>query len=110
MTESRDVPEPENILREPEVVSLALVQAGTISSSYTEKISKYIKDNTTGVLTTKKLESLVLDYDETVRSYKQVTALRSVSGFQVLRILESPEFKEFIEEMNEVLLEVEEVK
>ena len=103
LTEAINAAESQNILREPEVVALALVQAGTIPSTYTEKIGNYIKENTNGVLTTRRLESLVLDYDETVRTFKQVTALRGVSGFQVLRILESPEFKEFIEGMEEAL-------
>jgi hypothetical protein len=103
------VPEPQNILREPEVVALALCQAGTISNAYVEKIGNYIKENVKGTLTTSKLESLVLDYDETVRSYKQVTALRSVSGFEVLKVLESPDFKEFIEEMEASLDELNEL-
>lgn len=109
LTEDMTAPEPKNILREPEVVALALVQAGTISQSYVEKIGNYIKDNMKGTLTTDKLESLVLDYDETVRSYKQVTALRSVSGFEVLKVLESPDFKEFIEEMEASLDELNEL-
>ena len=109
LTEDMTAPEPKNILREPEVVALALVQAGTISQSYVEKIGNYIKDNMKGTLTTDKLESLVLDYDETVRSYKQVTALRSVSGFEVLKVLESPDFKEFIEEMEASLDELDEL-
>ena len=109
LTEDVTAPEPKDILREPEVVALALVQAGTISQSYVEKIGNYIKDNMKGTLTTDKLESLVLDYDETVRSYKQVTALRSVSGFEVLKVLESPDFKEFIEEMEASLDELDEL-
>ena len=109
LTEDVTAPEPKDILREPEVVALALVQAGTISQSYVEKIGNYIKDNMKGTLTTDKLESLVLDYDETVRSYKQVTALRSVSGFEVLKVLESPDFKEFIEEMEASLDELNEL-
>ena len=109
LTEDMTAPEPKNILREPEVIALALVQAGTISQSYVEKIGNYIKDNMKGTLTTDKLESLVLDYDETVRSYKQVTALRSVSGFEVLKVLESPDFKEFIEEMEASLDELNEL-
>lgn len=109
LTEDRTAPEPKDILREPEVVALALVQAGTISQSYVEKIGNYIKNNMKGTLTTDKLESLVLDYDETVRSYKQVTALRSVSGFEVLKVLESPDFKEFIEEMEASLDELDEL-
>ena len=96
-----------NILREPEVVALALCQAGTISHSYVEKITAYIKNNTKGTLTTDRLESLVLDYDETVRSYKQVTALRSVSGSAIVKVLESSDFKEMAEEMEVVLDEIE---
>lgn len=101
--------EPQNILREPEIVALALCQAGTIPNSYTEKLGNYIKDNTKGVLTTDKLESLVLDYDETVRSYKQVTALRGVCGLTIFNILESPDFKELVEEMEQALDEFDEL-
>jgi hypothetical protein len=103
------VPEPQNILREPEVVALALCQAGVISNSYVAKIADYIKNNAKGTLTTDKLESLVLDYDETFRSYKQVTALRGVSGFTVLKVLESPDFKEMVDEMEATLEELDEL-
>ena len=109
LVEERTEAEPQNILREPEVVALALCQAGTISNSYVEKLGNYIKDNTKGTLTTKQLESLVLDYDETVRSYKQVTALRGVSGMTVLRVLESPDFKEMIDEMENAIEEFDEL-
>lgn len=98
--------EAKDVLREPEVVALALCQAGTISNSYVEKIGDYIKRNTKGTLTTDRLESLVLDYDETVRSYKQVTALRSVNGLGVLEILESPDFKEMVDEMEKALADI----
>lgn len=109
LVEDMTNPEPQNILREPEIVALALCQAGTIPNSYTEKLGNYIKDNTKGVLTTDKLESLVLDYDETVRSYKQVTALRGVCGLTIFNILESPDFKELVEEMEQTLDEFDEL-
>lgn len=100
-----DMSAPKDILREPEVVALALCHDGVISQSYIEKVGTYIKENTKGVLTTEKLESLVLDYDETFRTYKQVTALRSVSGLGILATLESPDFKEYTEEMESILVE-----
>lgn len=103
-----DMSAPKDILREPEVVALALCHDGVISQSYTEKVGTYIKENTKGVLTTEKLESLVLDYDETFRTYKQVTALRSVSGLGILATLESPDFKEYTEEMESILAEFKE--
>ena len=90
---------PQNILREPEVVALALVQAKVIPQSYAEKVGSYIKDNTKGTLTTTQLESLVLDYDETFRSYKQVTAIREIDGDSIFSLLESSDFQELIEEM-----------
>lgn len=93
----------EDILRESEVVALALVQAGYIPKSYIEKIGSYIEDNRGATLTTSRLESLVMDYDETLRSYKQVTALREVSGHAVMRILESDSFKEFVAELENEL-------
>ena len=107
LTEKRNEAETKEILREPEVVALALCQAGTISNSYVSKIGDYIKNNAKGNLTTAKLESLVLDYDETFRSYKQVTALRCVSGFEVIRILESPDFKELIDSMEDFITEID---
>ena len=109
LVEERTEAEPQDILREPEVVSLALCQAGVIPNSYISKIGDYIKNNTKGILTTDRLESLVLDYDETVRSYKQVTALRGVCGFTILKVLESPDFKEMVEEMESVLDQIDEL-
>ena len=97
-------PEPKQILRETELVSLALTELGTIPKSYTEKVSEYIEANSKGELTTESLESLVLDFDETLRSYKQVTSLRNVSGFATLAFLESPQFQELTNEMEDLEL------
>lgn len=94
--------ESQPILREVEVVTLALRELGTIPKSYKEKIEAYIIENLKGgELTTTKLESLVLDFDETFKSYKQVTNLRTVSGKNVLNFLESPQFKELTEALAE---------
>jgi hypothetical protein len=97
--------EPQQILRETEMVALALRELGTIPKAYKEKIEVYIEENLKGApLTTDRLESLVLDFDETFKSYKQVTNLRSVSGFGVLRFLESSQFEELAEELADVEL------
>ena len=97
--------EPQQILRETEMVALALRELGTIPKAYKEKIEVYIEENLKGApLTTDRLESLVLDFDETFKSYKQVTSLRSVSGFGVLRFLESSQFEELAEELANVEL------
>jgi hypothetical protein len=97
--------EPQQILRETEMVALALRELGTIPKAYKEKIEVYIEENLKGApLTTDRLESLVLDFDETFKSYKQVTSLRSVSGFGVLRFLESSQFEELAEELADVEL------
>ena len=93
--------EPQQILREVEVVALALRELGFIPKSYKEKIEVYIKENLKGELTTDKLESLVLDFDETFKSYKQVTSLRSVSGSAVVEFLNSPQFAEVVEQLRE---------
>ena len=106
LEEAIEVPEPKDILREPEVVALALNQAGVIPNSYIEKVGDYIKENSKGTLTTKKLESLILDYDENFRGYKQVVAIRNINGFAILAVLESPTFKEYIEEMEKTLEEL----
>lgn len=96
--------EPQQILRETEVVALALRELGFIPKSYKEKIEAYIEENLKGELTTDKLESLVLDFDETFKSYKQVTNLRSVSGSAVVEFLNSPQFAELTEQLAEVEL------
>lgn len=106
LVEERTEAAEKDILREPEVVALALVEAGYIPHSYVGKVGDYIKNNTKGTLSTRQLEKLVLDYDETFRSYKQVTMLRNVNGDQVSVILDSEDFRELIEEM-EVALEEE---
>ena len=92
------------ILRENNLVALALQELGTIPKSYKEKVEAYLEDNSPVDLTTDKLESLVLDFDETFRNYKQVTALRSVSGSAVVAYLNSPQFQELdkLEELLEV--------
>jgi hypothetical protein len=102
LTQELEKPECKDILREPEVVALALEQAEIISHAYVEKVGNYIKENSKGTLTTDKLESLVLDYDETFRAYKQVTNLRGINGQGILNVLESPAFKEFVEEMENI--------
>ena len=109
LAEERTEAAEKDILREPEVVALALVEAGYIPHSYVGKVGSYIKENTKGTLTTKQLENLVLDYDETFRSYKQVTSLRSVSGYQVSVILNSADFKEMIAEMEDLVESMEEL-
>ena len=104
-----DLEERENkeILREPDVVSLAVNYAGILPNSYTLKFETYIRENVKSVLTTKKLESLILDYDETFRGYKQVRALREANGSYVLEILESEKFKEQLEELEKITEDLE---
>ena len=97
-----EVRDAENILREPGLVSLALVELGVIPRKYNEKISKYISDNVKGTLNTRLLEKLVLDFDEEMRKYKPLTNLRSVDGHSVLNYLNSDSFKEFIEKMESI--------
>jgi hypothetical protein len=84
-----------------------LTKEGITKSEY-EMVQRWCLADT-DVITTDKLESLVLDYDETFRSYKQVTALRGVSGFAVLKVLESPDFKEMVDEMEATLEELDEL-
>ena len=90
-------------------MALALVEAGYIPHSYVGKVGDYIKNNTKGTLTTRQLEKLVLDYDETFRSYKQVTMLRNVNGDQISVILDSEDFRELIDEMEASLEAMEEL-
>lgn len=91
----------ENILREADVVALALVETEFLPKSQKSKIEKYIEANTPGILTTGTLEKLVLDFDQTVKGYKQVTNLRNVSGRTVLEALNSDSFRETLEELEE---------
>lgn len=102
LTETLSVSEPQQILRETSLVSLALSELNVIPKSYIEKLSAYIEDNSQGEITTKNIESLVLDFDETFNSYKQVTNLRSVSGDNLLTFLNSPQFQELSEEMEKI--------
>ena len=105
LTDELEIKDAKDILREPDVVALALVEAGYIPHSYVGKVGDYIKNNTKGTLDTRQLEKLVLDYDETFRSYKQVTMLRNVNGHQISLILDSDDFRELIEEMEAALEE-----
>lgn len=98
------VAEAQPILRETDLVALALTELKVVPKSYSEKIAAYIEDNLKGELTTTQLESFVLDFDENFKSYKQVTSLRSVSGQSVLDFLNSPSFQELQEEMDETEL------
>lgn len=102
LDEERNKDEVFPILRELDLVSLALQELGTIPKSYTTKIEAYIEKNVKGELTNKQLESLVLDFDETLKGYKQVTSLRSVNGNNVIEFLNSPQFQELTKEMDEV--------
>ena len=92
--------EDEPILRETEVVTLALQELKVIPKSLTEKLTNYINKASTE-LTIKKLESFVLDFDETVTGYKQRTSLREISGKAVSNYLNSPSFKELVDNMRE---------
>lgn len=94
--------EAKDILREPEVVALALNVAKVFPQSYIHKVGTYIKENTKGTLNTYQLEKLVLDYDETFRAYKQVRAIREINGFEILKILESDKFKELVDGMENI--------
>ena len=105
LTEERVSKEPQPILRDLELVTLALRELSIIPKSYKEKIEAYISENLKGAeLTTSKLESLVLDFDETFKSYKQVTNLRTVWGDKVLDFLNSPQFTELSEALSEAEL------
>ena len=96
--------EAQDILREPEVVSLALVELGTIPRSLNTKMCEYLNKNIKGTLSTYSLEKLVLDFEEELRKYKQVTNLRSVKGEEVLNFLNSDTFKALAEDMKEELV------
>ena len=100
--DDREVVEPQNILREVDVVALALQELGVIPKSYKDKIASYIETNLKGELDDVQLESRVLDFDENFKSYKQVTALRSVSGAKVIEFLNSPQFKELEEALSDI--------
>lgn len=101
--------EAKDILREPEVVALALNVAKVFPQSYIHKVGTYIKENTKGILNTYQLEKLVLDYDENFRAYKQVRAIREINGFEILKILESDKFKELVDGMENIEEELESI-
>lgn len=102
LTEDFENSEAKQILRETELVSLALSELSVIPKSYIEKLTAYIDNNVKGELNTENIESFVLDFDETFKSYKQVTNLRSVSGENLLTFLNSPQFQELSEEMEKI--------
>ena len=102
LDEERDKDEIFPVLREIELVTLALQELGTIPKSYASKIAAYMEKNIKGELNNKQLESLVLDFDETLKSYKQVTSLRSVNGNNVIEFLNSPQFQELTKEMDDI--------
>lgn len=99
LTEYYEVKEAEDILREIELVTLALVELKIIPKSLVTKVQKHVKENVKGTLNTWKLEKLVLDFEEELRKYKQVTNLRSVSGEGVFQFLNSDTFKALAEEL-----------
>ena len=99
--------EDKDILRENELITLALVDNGTISKTLKDKVQAHINKYAESGLSTKKLESLILDFEEEVKGYKQVTSLRNVNGDTILNILESDRFKALLEEMDEPLNEPE---
>ena len=99
--------EDKEILRELEVISMAVSFAGFLPNSYTSKFELYLKNNLKGSITTKKLEKFILDYDETFRGYKQVNALREANGQVILDVLNSEKFKEYIDEADKILEDLE---
>lgn len=102
LTEKREPQEHQQILRETSLVALALRELSIIPKSYKDKVEAYITEKLEGSpLTTDRLESLVLDFDETFKSYKQVTSLRTVWGYKVLEFLNSPQFTELTEGLSE---------
>ena len=94
--------EAKNILREPELVAIALVETGVIPAKYSDKVKLHIEKNCKGTLTTESLEKLILDFDEEFRRYKQLTSLRSINGNAILEFLESDKFKELEKMMDDV--------
>ena len=91
------------ILVEPEILSLALVEFNTIPKSYRSKVESYIEDNLeTGELTESKLTSLLLDYDSTFTTHKQVTNLRCFDVADFQDFLNSKKFEVLKEEAEEL--------
>ena len=101
------VAEAKDILREPNVVAVAVTYMGILPNSYTSKFEDYLRANLKGTLNTCKLENFILDYDETFRGYKQVRALREANGDLILEILESDKFKEYTTELENLTEDLE---
>lgn len=97
------VPQDRFIIVEPEILSLALVEFNTIPKSYRNKVEGYIEDNVeTGELTESKLTSLLLDYDSTFTTHKQVTNLRCFDVADFQDFLNSKKFEVLKEEAEEL--------
>ena len=94
----------ENILRETEVVSLALVEMNYIPKTYRDKVEAHISDNIKGILTTSTLEGFILDFDQDVKGYKNINNLRKIDGHAVLKFLKEKKTEE-LESITQVLEE-----
>lgn len=91
------------ILVEPEILSLALVEFNTIPKSYRSKVEGYIEDSLeTEELSDFKLTSLLLDYDSTFTTHKQVTNLRCFDVVDFRNFLDSKKFEVLKEEAEEL--------
>lgn len=91
--------ESKDILRETELVTLALTELSVIPKTIMNKVTKHINKNSKGTLTTLNVEEFVLDFEEELRKYKQVTSLRSVCGDSILNYLNSDTFKALEKEL-----------
>lgn len=92
----------EKVLMEPEIISILLVETKTLPKNYRDKIEFHIKDYLESTdsfkdLSTSKLEDLVYDFDESLKSYKQVNALRSFDGLKFIEYAKTKNFEELQE-------------
>lgn len=93
----------EYVLAEADFVALALQELGTIPKTLKDKVARYLEKRDGSSLTKAELESKVLDFDQTLNSYKQVNSLRKVSADKVVEVLNSEGFKEIAEALREEL-------
>lgn len=101
LSEDIEQKEAKSILRENEVISLALVELKYIPKTYREKVEEYLKDNIKGILNTYMLENFVLDFDQDIKGYKNINNLRTIDGFKVLEYLDDKKTEELQNIANE---------
>ncbi len=106
LTEPYEMQVSEPILREPEVISLAVIELKFLPKTYREKFEKYLSEKSEGIIMNSyKLEQVVMDFDADVKGYKNVLNLRNVDGGAIKTYLDTlKDIDRNVQELESVLL------